>query len=670
MDSRLFSGIPWPKKLRSSKQQQRRSEARSADKRKRRSYARSSVSATTTAVTTTPSSAHTSTFGTHTDANQPSSTAGRRSRELRSVIEQFPLPPAFPDDIVLEHNNAQSTWEESIAGQSPSSNAYECARPDACDRRATAVLGQDDIAFDMSRIFSPPSPMSAPTEGGFLGPLAGRFWLPYDRRISQGGEDTRGGRVIVDALVDDLVDGEGDWRVDEGAGEFNDVLGSADSLHPLVNAFVRAQIDKAFVRLGPEHVWLCVMQSLSAMVRYANKGGSAESRDGSHLPPQHSYAPSRNQKDRHCTHGDGGAADDLSELWRVLRQSSDVPSRCVASGREARLFASDMHGQHPMYSSSGAAPVAVAAAVAGHRTLPGGHGRVEHGVAGFGSRPQVWRARRQRHKNSAWMRVLANSWDQGMRGMCLSGSIQSWSDLCMLTRQLKEVYTGHAEFDWWLHRVHLLSRDLADYFAAQDEFAETHGVPTEEWQAWISRALFSTPSSASKSRMDGWLTALFSVDARGDPVHSNESWGIDWDLVPTGVDLQRVAVESGASSGCWHNLYSGFVGMQQLSRCAVANRSRTLHGGEELEAALCVAVRDCASTLTDSNENFDYSRSDSQVIGTGRERSASAYDSGLAMLPPTSPVSAESDRSAVGEYGHGVRAFAPLIGWALDKMHE
>ncbi|KAJ1951774.1 hypothetical protein GGI12_006404 [Dipsacomyces acuminosporus] len=156
--------------------------------------------------------------------------------------------------------------------------------------------------------------------------------------------------------------------------------------------------------------------------------------------------------------------------------------------------------------------------------------------------------------------------------------------------------------------------------------------------------------------MDGWLTALFAVDADGQKVHGSEGWAIDWNQVPSGVDLQRVS--STSKSQCWNNLYSGFVGVQQLSRSTEHSRSRTLHG-EELESALGIA-HDRSSTLTDSNDILGYSRSDGQTGFTPRQRSATTYD------PQTVPTFGSADPL---EFGHNVHAIAPLIGWALDKMH-
>ncbi|KAJ2788293.1 hypothetical protein GGI15_000098 [Coemansia interrupta] len=212
--------------------------------------------------------------------------------------------------------------------------------------------------------------------------------------------------------------------------------------------------------------------------------------------------------------------------------------------------------------------------------------------------------------NPVWVTGLSSG--PGVRGLTLTGTLAGWSSLCALLQQLKDAYTGRLwAFDWWLHRVHLLCRDLADYFAAQDEF-DTGGVP-DAWQTWVRMALFDGHSGGKKGvRLDGWLGALFSVDCQGAPVHSRVRWAVEWEALPSGVDLLSLG-------GCSTNLFSGFVGVQTLERDNTMVR------------------REAARTLTPSQED----------LAVDEALLAAVYD-GLVM-PPSN------------------RAFAPLVGWALVR---
>ncbi|KAJ2892220.1 hypothetical protein IWW38_003305, partial [Coemansia aciculifera] len=139
--------------------------------------------------------------------------------------------------------------------------------------------------------------------------IASSFWRTYDRRISTGGASMVGVRTIIDAMVDDVVTtgAATGWRVDVGSGTFNDVLGSANSLHPIVTAFARAHVEGAHVILAPEHVWLAVLQGVAAVIRHT---GTTSKRD---------------------QRFDSSDSPDLDDVWRVLRESSDVPMTCLAS---------------------------------------------------------------------------------------------------------------------------------------------------------------------------------------------------------------------------------------------------------------------------------------------------------------------------------------------------
>ncbi|KAJ2745778.1 hypothetical protein GGI20_001895 [Coemansia sp. BCRC 34301] len=421
--------------------------------------------------------------------------------------------------------------------------------------------------------------------------LASSFWRTYDRRISVGGLGAAG-RVIVDAMVDDVVTSgavDDGWRVDAGRGTFNDVLSNTNSLHPIVMAFARAHVESAHVILGPDHVWLAVLQGVAGVLRHSDP--ELQRSAGSHsvgLSRQVAGASS-------AQYAGASHAPDLGELWRVLRASSGIPTACTASsGHVVHVFGGDMSDRHALYGGRGAAPVAMAAAAAGH-----GRG-VEYGQIGVGSRSVAWQPH-QRQTNPAWTTAVAGG--AGVRSLRLAGSLQAWAALCVLTRQIKAMHSGRSRgFDWWLHRVHLLSRDLADYFAAQDEF--TGDLPGA-WRRWLDSALFDGHSGPPRgARLDGWLAALFPLDAHGAAIHKQDRWWVDWDAVPAGVDLLRASV-----AGSWANLYSGFVGVQQLSR----------EGSRR---------RDHAATLVDDDKSA-----------------------------PAKPRS-ESDNT---------RAIAPLIGWAMDQ---
>ncbi|KAJ2862501.1 hypothetical protein GGH94_004230 [Coemansia aciculifera] len=469
--------------------------------------------------------------------------------------------------------------------------------------------------------------------------MASSFWRDYDRRISMGGAGAAASRVIVDAMVDDITtssvaDG---WRVDEGRGTFNDVLSNTNSLHPIVMAFVRAHVEGAHVILGPEHVWLAVLQGVSAMLRHSADSAALAAVQ---LPAmQRSVAGGASSvglfhqvvgaNSAQYTGGAGGVPD-LGELWRVLRTSSDIPMACTAStGHEVRVFGTDMYDRHELYAGRGAAPLAMAAAAAGHsRGSTRSAGRVEYGRIGSGSRSVTWQPQ-QRRTNPAWASAVAAG--AGVSGLKLAGSLQAWAALCVLTRQLKALHAGRSRaFDWWLHRVHLLSRDLADYFAAQDEFAPNAPLPKAR-RRWLDSALFDGHSGAPRgARLDGWLAALFPLDANAEPIHEQDRWWVDWEAVPSGIDLLRASVGGSAHTppppDSWLNLYSGFVGVQQLSRDTYSRsrgHTRTLQG-DDLDAALGI-TRDHATTLVDDQE----------------------------------PVKATT-------LTHDARAIAPLIGWAMD----
>ncbi|KAJ2489338.1 hypothetical protein IWW37_004075 [Coemansia sp. RSA 2050] len=445
--------------------------------------------------------------------------------------------------------------------------------------------------------------------------MASSFWRDYDRRISLGGA-VGASRVIVDAMVDDVVTGSmaDGWRVDEGCGTFNDVLSNTNSLHPIVMAFVRAHVEGAIVILGPEHIWLAVLQGVSAMLRHSADTMSRQ------VAGQRSFGNMVGLSQQVVGANSGqyvggaGGVPDLGELWQVLRGSSDIPMSCTAStGHEVRVFGSDMYDRHELYSGRGAAPLAMAMAASGH--CHGSVGRVEYGRIGSGSKSIAWQPQLRR-TNPAWSEAVAKG--VGVSGLKLNGSLQAWAALCVLTSQLKAMYLGRSlAFDWWLHRVHLLSRDMADYFAAQDDSAP---LPKAR-QRWLDSALFDGHSGAPLgARLDGWLAALFPVDAHGETIHEQDKWWVDWEAMPSGVDLLRA---SAAPAGKWLNLYSGFVGVQQLGRDYSRSRghTRTLQG-DDLDVALGI-TRDHATTLVED------------------------------QAPAQTAV-------------RDARAIAPLIGWAMD----
>ncbi|KAJ1721920.1 hypothetical protein LPJ53_003609 [Coemansia erecta] len=425
------------------------------------------------------------------------------------------------------------------------------------------------------------------------------FWRQHDRTMSVGGDsdgDTCGGREIIDAMVDDMLGagGIGGWHVVDGSGTFNDVLGSGSAVHPMVMAFARAHMADAYVCLGVEHVWLAVLQGVAAMLRTLEKPGVRKAE----LPA-----------------GDSACCETQQDVWMALRESSEVPA---AFGDGAvRVFGAHVHERHAVHSGRGAAPLAMAAAAAAggssSNSVPGA--AVERGCVYHGGRALAWQPQR-RQTNPAWVAGLGGG--PGVRGLALTGTLAGWSSLCALSRQLKDAYSGRLRaFDWWLHRVHLLCRDLADYFAAQDEF-DASGVP-EAWRKWVGMALFDGHSGGKRGvRMDGWLGALFSVDCHGAPVHSRVRWAVEWEALPSGVDLLSLG-------GRRVNLFSGFVGVQMLERDSAA-----------LAAAAGVR-REAARTLTPSQED----------LAVDEALLAAVYD-GLVM-PPSN------------------RAFAPLVGWALDR---
>ncbi|KAJ2616689.1 hypothetical protein H4S08_000691 [Coemansia sp. RSA 1365] len=427
------------------------------------------------------------------------------------------------------------------------------------------------------------------------------FWRTHDRRLGQGGEQTKP-REILDAMVDDaLTAGLKGWHVVPNQGTFNDALGPS-ALHPIVMTFARAHIEGQSVCLGPEHVWLAVLQSLAVVLRQQGVKPDGDAAGGI---------------------ARAGQRVDLEQLWRVLRDSSPVPRSSKANtGHEVRLFASELHDRHALHSGHGATPLAMAAAAAGPSAA------VTHGQIELGGRKVTWQAS-QRSTNPQWVDALARG--PGVAGVELTGTLQTWSSLCVLVRQAKELYSRHygSGVDWWLHRVHLLVRDLADCFAAQ-----TEGGLGPAWQQWLALALFDGHSGGRRGeRLDGWLAALFAADASGNLVHSQQQWWIDWKRLPSGVDLLQI-------SGV--NMYSGFVGVQQLRRrqrnqSTLHNHSRTLMG-EDLEAALGMG-RDGASTLAGSHENLDIHQS----------HDITQHDLNIAFA-------SLSDQ----------RAVAPLIGWALD----
>ncbi|KAJ2452123.1 hypothetical protein EV183_003170 [Coemansia sp. RSA 2336] len=425
-----------------------------------------------------------------------------------------------------------------------------------------------------------------------------RFWQPLDRQIGQGADEGRV-RVLVDAMVDEASEQLSGWRVENGQGTFNDVLGM-NAVHPVVMAFLQAHTEGVQVSLGPEHVWLAVLQGLSGALRGAGRAAAHAEQAGPGL-------------------------DGLEAVWQKLRESSAVPRACVArgSGHEVRLFGSEMNARHAVHGAHGAAPLAMAAAAAGSSTA------VAVGQIQVGRRLVGWQPQRRR-TNPQWTRAVAAG--RGIAGMVLAGTLQTWSGLCVLARQLKETFSGTLgrEIDWWLHRVYLLARDLADFFAVQQD-----GNVPDEWHKWLSLALFDGHSGRPRGTcLDGWLAALFALDANGKPVHSRHSWAIDWDCVPSGIDLLRVS-----PTGDFMNLYSGFVGVQALRFDLSRKRdiSQSVHSEDQ---------RDAQSTLAGSREQLP--------------------ESGLASQRDLEAAFASIVQPAAAPVGPPPRAIAPLIGWALD----
>ncbi|KAI9470343.1 hypothetical protein LPJ78_003737 [Coemansia sp. RSA 989] len=424
-----------------------------------------------------------------------------------------------------------------------------------------------------------------------------RFWQPLDRQIGQG-EDAGRARVLVDAMVDEASEQMSGWRVENGQGTFNDVLGMS-AVHPIVMAFLQAHIEGVQVALGPEHVWLAILQGLSGALRGAGRPAA------------------------HAEQGPGKAG--LEAVWQKLRESSAVPRACVArgSGHEVRLFGSEMNARHAVHGAHGAAPLAMAAAAAGSSAA------VAVGQIQVGRRLVGWRPQRRR-TNPQWTRAIAAG--RGVAGMALAGTLQTWSGLCVLARQLKETFSGSLgrEIDWWLHRVYLLARDLADYFAAQQD-----GNVPDEWLKWLGLALFDGHSGRPRGAcLDGWLAALFALDANGTPVHSRHSWALDWDCVPSGIDLLRVS-----PAGDVMNLYSGFVGVQVLRLDMPSKQRDASHSARSEEQ------RDAQSTLAGSREQLPEE-------GLASRRDLEAAFASIAQPAPAGPPPP--------------RAIAPLIGWALD----
>ncbi|KAJ2589645.1 hypothetical protein H4R99_007390 [Coemansia sp. RSA 1722] len=551
---------------------------------------------------------------------RPAPASALKVQRAQRALEQFPTSSSHEQTTaygggIVGKNNRQLSWADG-----------GFANAGAGELQADANAGDRKTEYSEGISISSSSEVSQ----------AGAFWNLHDRKVSVGSDESSS-REIVDAMVDDMlsVGGIDGWHVDEGMGTFNDVLGSANAIHPVVLAFARAHIEDAYVCLGVEHIWLAVLQGLAAMLgaTKVNNGASAADAAPAEVPEAASIADIS-----------------LPDVWQVLRDSSTVPRSFQArSGHEVRVFGADMYDRHSIHTSRGAAPLAMAAAVAG--TAPGDsaskrRGCVERGRLAHQGRSVAWQPQ-HRQTNPEWVRALASG--RGVRGLSLTGSLQAWSSLCALSRQLKDAYSGRDRaFDWWLHRVYLLCRDLADYYASQDDFYAS-GVP-DSWRQWFNMALFDGHSGAPRgTRLDGWLGALFSVDASGQKVHSQKRWWIEWELVPSGVDLLRVAVDHenvhAKMTRSWVNLFSGFVGVQQLGRSVVRSRaqSRTLQG-EDLEDAFGIQ-RECAKTLTPSQEDLTQA---------------------LLKKPDNVPVKDLQEAYASLAPEPSNKAIAPLLGWALD----
>ncbi|KAJ2834015.1 hypothetical protein J3B01_004155 [Coemansia erecta] len=557
----------------------------------------------------------------------------RRQTVNKRAVEQFPAPL----DIMHEESGQH----------------FGAKHAESTHARIKPVAGQQSPAGDRgARVYS------ARPLGIAVAPDSHEdheFWHTHDMRIGQGGEQAKP-REILDSMVDDaLSSGQmRGWRTEPGEGTFNDVLGIS-ALHPIILAFLRAYSEQAVVCLGPEHVWLAVLQGLGGVMR-GRQGCEQQKQTGADMEQGALDSPVTGT---HPESEDSDAAVDLAALWNVLRESSDVPRSCVsrASGHEVRLFSDNIHGRHTLHSGRGAAPLAMAAAAAGQRRNSVDYGHIE-----IGKRLVSWQPHR-RSTNPKWMQEMCMR-RAGIRNMTLTGTLQAWSGLCVLARQLKETFTGRfgRETDWWLHRVHLLACDLADYYAAQEE---TQGELPVAWRNWLSLALFDGHSGAPRgTRLDGWLVALFAQNAHGEPVHERHRWWIEWDCVPSGIDLLRAQ----SPDGSMMNMYSGFVGVQQLRRSTHARtdqdpshkvdpshtveaRTRNPSGtllGEDLEAAF--GLRDGASTLTGSQEQM--------VVDalTGCDFAHTELDSVPSKSKPLPAIPAPV----------APKAIAPLIGWAVD----
>ncbi|KAJ2159941.1 hypothetical protein GGF46_002668 [Coemansia sp. RSA 552] len=569
-----------------------------------------------------------------TKAARPSK-AEQRRKPRDEKLEQFPEP--LPENAPL-HEQSGEHGDNAVQLRVPS-----MVRRPAEDRAARLYSGKQlGIAEGHALPNTAAATKLQPPED-VQEDLA--FWRVHDRRIGEGGELTRP-RQILDSMVDDAKSDPRfrGWDVEPGQGTFNDVLGIG-AIHPVVLAFARAHVEKTYVSMGPEHVWLAVLQGLAATMR----------QNGSHSDKQ-----AQGVLDSPVPGGHGSPAEgsedsdvpvDLAAVWRQLRESSDVPRSCVASssGHEVRLFPTELHDGHTLHSGRGAAPLAMAAAASGHQRKQAG--AVDYGRIEIGQRFVSWQPRR-RNTNPQWIAAMGSE-NSGILGMVLTGTLQAWSSLCVLARQLKESFSGKygRAFDWWLHRVHLLARDLADYYAAQEE---TGGDLPDAWRQWLSLALFDGHSGAQRgARLDGWLVALFALDADGAPIHERHRWWVEWDRVPSGIDLLRSA--SPAAPAEMMNMYSGFVGVQVLRRSSALGssgpRARNLSGtlqGEDLEAAFDMA-RDGARTLTGSQEQLVV---DAITGEAARVASQADLDAAFASL-------CEAEATPV-------RAIAPLIGWALD----
>ncbi|KAJ2325060.1 hypothetical protein IWW51_002977, partial [Coemansia sp. RSA 2702] len=220
----------------------------------------------------------------------------------------------------------------------------------------------------------------------------GAFWRQHDRRVGQGSAQAPA-REILDAMVDDMGAQLGAWRVAGGQGTFNDVLGNASAVHPIVLAFVRAHVERGVVCLGPEHIWLAVLQGLGAVLRA--EGADAERAEDIGKSEDTEMAEDAEGAEE----SDDAGSLDAGALWRALRASSRVPrsSRARGSGHEVRLFGGNVHARHTLHAGRGAAPLAMAAAAAGSREPR----LVDYGRIAVGGRLVAWQPRRRR-TNPQW----------------------------------------------------------------------------------------------------------------------------------------------------------------------------------------------------------------------------------------------------------------------------